>query len=66
MHLVTPFFKWSLIKNDADDNKFIDCYVTSNSDILVSNDKHFDCLKDINFPKVNLVKIDRFKEILAY
>ena len=61
--LVTPFFKWNLITDDKDDNKFVDCYLISNSDILVSNDKHFDFLKEIDFPKVNVVKIDKFKEI---
>jgi predicted nucleic acid-binding protein len=31
--LVTPFFKWVLINEDKDDNKFVDCYLTSNSDV---------------------------------
>lgn len=61
--LVTPFFKWVLINEDRDDNKFVDCYLISNSDILVTNDKHFDVLKEIDFPKVNIVKIDVFEKI---
>ena len=61
--LVTPFFKWDLIADDKDDNKFVDCYLISNSDILVTNDKHFDILKEIDFPKVNIVKIDVFEEM---
>lgn len=60
--LVTPFFKWDLIAEDKDDNKFVDCYLISNSDMLVTNDKHFDILKEIDFPKVNIVKIDVFEE----
>jgi len=61
--LVTPFFKWDLIANDKDDNKFVDCYLISNSNVLVSNDKHFECLKSIEFPKVNVIKIDEFEKI---
>ena len=61
--LVTPFFKWDLIANDKDDNKFVDCYLISNSNVLVSNDKHFDCLKTIEFPKVNVIKIDEFESL---
>ena len=61
--LVTPFFKWNLIADDKDDNKFVDCYLISNSDILVTNDKHFDILKKIDFPRVNIVKIDVFENM---
>jgi putative PIN family toxin of toxin-antitoxin system len=61
--LVTPFFKWGLINEDRDDNKFVDCYLISNSDVLITNDKHFDVLKKIDFPKVNIVKIDMFEKI---
>ncbi|NOZ90649.1 MAG: putative toxin-antitoxin system toxin component, PIN family [Epsilonproteobacteria bacterium] len=62
--LMTPFFKWDLIMDDKDDNKFVDCYIISNSDVLVSNDRHFDCLKKIDFPRVNVIKIDEFERIL--
>ncbi len=61
--LVTPFFKWDLIADDKDDNKFVDCYLISNSDVLVSNDRHFNILKEIEFPKINVIKIDDFKKI---
>jgi len=61
---VTPFFKWNLIKNDPDDNKFVDCYIVSSADFLVSNDLHFDCLKNIEFPKINVIKINEFQNII--
>ena len=64
VYLINPFFKWNLIEKDEDDNKFIDCYVSANCEVLVSNDRHFECLKSINFPKVNLLKIDEFKKVL--
>ncbi len=62
--LVTPFFKWNLITDDSDDNKFVDCYLISNSNVLVSNDKHFRCLKSIDFPTINTTNIDKFREML--
>ena len=64
IHKITPYFKWNLISVDPDDNKFVDCAVASNADFLVTNDKHFDILKEIDFPKVNIIKIDKFMKLL--
>jgi putative PIN family toxin of toxin-antitoxin system len=61
--LITPYFKWQLIK-DVDDNKFVDCYVASNSSILVTNDKDFDILSTIKFPKIKIVDIENFISLL--
>ena len=36
-----PAFKWDLIIEDPDDNKFADLALSTNSDYLVSNDSHF-------------------------
>ncbi|MCL2649570.1 MAG: putative toxin-antitoxin system toxin component, PIN family [Candidatus Azobacteroides sp.] len=62
---VTVYYKWKLITIDPDDNKFVDCAVSANANIIVTNDKHFNVLKEINFPKINVVDIDAFKNILA-
>jgi putative PIN family toxin of toxin-antitoxin system len=35
------YYNWKLIADDADDNKFVDCVINSNSHLLVTNDKHF-------------------------
>lgn len=61
---VTKYYKWNLITHDADDNKFVDCAVARNAKYLVSDDKHFNILKQIPFPKVELLKAVEFKEIL--
>ena len=58
------FYKWNLIEIDKDDNKFVDCAVAGSADYLVSNDKHFNCLKGVEFPKLNLVTIDEFISLL--
>ncbi len=56
------YFNFNLIKNDPDDNKFVDCAITSNADYLLTNDKDFNILKQIAFPKVNVVNIDEFRK----
>lgn len=58
----TIYYKWNLISHDLDDNKFVDCVINSNSHILVTNDKHFNALNDLDFPKVNILNIDGFAE----
>jgi putative PIN family toxin of toxin-antitoxin system len=60
-----PFFKWQLMENDPDDNKFVDMAIAVNADYLVTNDKHFNFLKEIGFPKINVISLDNFKEIIA-
>ena len=55
------FFNWHLISDDPDDDKFIDCYLSSDSICLVSNDKHFEKIKLIDFPKINLLSLNEFE-----
>ncbi|WP_143167152.1 PIN domain-containing protein [Mucilaginibacter sp. OK098] len=59
-----PYFKWHLIEQDPDDNKFVDLAISGNADYLVTNDKHFNTLKSIDFPQINVVSINEFKSII--
>ena len=61
---ITRYFAFELIKTDPDDNKFVDCAIASNADFIVTNDGHFNVLKNIPFPKVKVISIDEFMEIL--
>ena len=61
---IIPYYKWDLIFKDAEDNKFVDCALNAGSDFIVTNDKHFNILKEIDFPKINVVDIETFKEII--
>lgn len=63
-HFYEPFFKWNLISKDESDNKFVDCAIIGGADYIVTNDKHFNTLKQIDFPKVNVISIDEFIKIL--
>lgn len=56
------YFNFGLISVDADDNKFVDCAITAEAVCLVSNDKHFQILKTIDFPKVNILTLREFEE----
>ncbi|MBI1287109.1 MAG: putative toxin-antitoxin system toxin component, PIN family [Flavobacteriales bacterium] len=62
---ITNYYKWDLIDADPDDNKFVDCAIACNAKCLVSNDRHFASLKELDFPKVEVVAADQFLELLA-
>jgi len=62
---ITIYYKTNFIVQDPDDNKFIDCAFASNCDLLVTNDKHFNVVKKLDFPQINIVKLQEFKEILS-
>ena len=62
--LITPHFHWQLIEADPDDNKFVDCALMGNADFIVTHDKHFNILKEIDFPKMEVIKIPDFDEVL--
>ena len=61
---VNVFYKWNLIYPDLDDNKFVDCAVAANVDYLVTNDKDYNALKKLPFPKLTILNIEKFIEIL--
>lgn len=61
---VDPHFRMGLVTEDPDDNKFVDCAFAANADYLVSDDKHFEVLKQIPFPQLNLVRMSEFLDII--
>jgi uncharacterized protein len=62
-----PSYKWQLIENDPDDDKFVDCAIGANVDFLVTDDKHIRGLLSIPdlFPPVPIVTFQQFKIILG-
>lgn len=58
---VTVYYRWHLIIADADDDKFVDCAIAANAMGIVSEDKHFNVLKSVDFPKVQLFSVSDFK-----
>ncbi len=59
----TVYFHFHLIAEDPDDNKFVDCAISANADFLVSNDAHFRRLREIEFPKVDVLSLDEFSSM---
>jgi predicted nucleic acid-binding protein len=64
VELVDTYYCFELIKDDPDDNKFVDCAVAANATYIVSDDKHFAPLKEITFPQLLVIKLMDFVRIL--
>lgn len=58
-----PYFKFNLIAADPDDNKFVDCAITAGAKYLVSNDRHYDILHTIKYPRVDVVSLEEFVKL---
>ena len=54
------YIHFGLIETDVDDNKFVDCAVASDAEYIVTNDTHFSILKQIEWPKLNVINIKEF------
>lgn len=61
---IDAHFQFKLIQADMDDNKFVDCAIVANASYIVTQDHHFDVLKSIDFPKVDVIGIDDFVSLL--
>lgn len=59
--LTNPSFLWQLVESDKDDNKFVDTYIASQSDFIVSNDRHIHQIKDNVFPQINALRYEEFE-----
>jgi uncharacterized protein len=59
-YLQEAYYKWQLIEADPDDNKFVDVAIAANADYLVTNDRHFEVLKQLEFPRVPVISLQVF------
>jgi putative PIN family toxin of toxin-antitoxin system len=64
LELVTAYYKWNLITEDPDDNKFVDCAIATNAKYIVSHDRHFNVLETIDFPNVEVISAIDFQKTL--
>lgn len=62
---VEIYFKWAAIYADADDNKFVDCALNGKAQFIVTDDNHFNILKDVKFPDVEILRTREFAELLV-
>jgi putative PIN family toxin of toxin-antitoxin system len=54
------YFKWDLIAEDVDDNKFIDCAVAAQA-VIVSEDRHFRPYRTNEHPPLLVLTIEELK-----
>jgi putative PIN family toxin of toxin-antitoxin system len=59
------YIHFGLIEQDLDDNKFVDCAVAANAEYIVTNDSHFSILKEIEWPRLNVLTIVEFLEQIS-
>lgn len=64
VHFINTFYKWLLMENDPDDNKYVDCAIAGKASYLITEDQHFNILNRISFPKINILSIDNFIELI--
>lgn len=57
---VEPFYRFRVIEQDPDDDKFVDCAVAASADYIISNDRHFENPRLQTFPKVNVLTVNEF------
>ena len=61
---VQVFYNFKMIQSDEDDNKFVDTYIASGANYLVSNDKSITNLKGTTFPPLTVLTLDEFSKLL--
>ena len=64
VHLTNTYYRSNLIEADPEDNKYVDCAISSGASYLVTEDKHFSILTSIPFPKLPILSLDGFLKLL--
>lgn len=64
VEFITPYYNFELITQDPDDNKFVDCAITANARFIVTNDHHYDILKHIDYPPIDIINLDDFLKLI--
>lgn len=59
-----PYFQFQMISADPDDNKFTDCAIVSQADMIVTDDGHFREAAECPFPSVRIVGLDEFASLI--
>ena len=61
---VIPIVRFEVVKDDPDDNIFIDCAVSASADYIISGDQHL--LKLIEFRGIKIVTPAEFVKLLNF
>lgn len=46
---VQPGFRWAVVTDDPDDNKFVDCAIAGGAEYVVTYDRHFQALRNSGY-----------------
>lgn len=60
---IETYFFWNLL-NDPDDNKFVDAAIAAGADFLVTEDRDFRRLRNVDFPEVTVLNLSEFENLL--
>ncbi|WP_134088820.1 putative toxin-antitoxin system toxin component, PIN family [Olivibacter sp. XZL3] len=58
------YYRWKIIKEDPDDNKFADLALSASADALLTFDKHFNVFNDLSFPVLNILHPKEFSAFM--
>ena len=64
VELFSQHYRFNLITADPDDNKFVDCAIVANARYIVTNDHHYNVLRKIKFPSVDVMNLTDFLDLL--
>jgi len=64
VEFITPYYNFEMITQDPDDNKFVDCAITANARFIVTNDHHYDVLKGLDYPPIDIITLEDFMKLL--
>ena len=62
--MVQVYYHLRLITTDPDDDKFVDCAFKTNARFIVTEDHHYDLLRHVTYPRINVIDIDGFLDYL--
>ncbi len=62
---ITRCYAWNLITADLDYNKFPDRAIAGQARFVVSEDRHFNVLREGKHPFITAIKIAEFKIIMG-
>ena len=60
-----PYFHLDLVKQDPDDNKFVDCAFVCQADYIVTDDTHFQDVAASKFPAFRIIGLDEFADYIV-
>jgi putative PIN family toxin of toxin-antitoxin system len=61
-----PQFRFAIIKDDPDDNKFCDCAIAAEADYIVTEDSHFEPLKSAGYKPKPITPGEFIRQQLTY